>query len=683
MKNDKGQMKSFAGTLMWASLLLQSSATDSQNTTESRQIEVQIVRTILMSAQALENVTRLQEANGTNFQISDITTVAVATNVTEHVAPVFGNKIGNGRIPEAPMFSSLNQIPNLSHLSNTTIATFLLHNISVTLRPFSTLTMNVNTAQASIKSETNQVQKLAVNKSLKPAQQPITVNQDVRLASNSSLYFSNSTTGSKSPQGKISTPKSARKKAGASSIPKLLRNGTITAHQGLVRGKNITNITAKPPKQHKVTKLTKKHQKSQKPRSSKLSIKKPEARVKPKKRQKVKTKKNTNTGERIVKQTPVPYFEDNYCPPQCACYGRIVQCSDKGLNKIPYGIPFNTRNLFLMNNKIDLIPLDLLNEYMLLEFLVLNNNMLTDIGVEGTLEGMQKLTRLYMDQNNLSSVPANLPHSLEELLLNSNNISMISSNVLANCKNLKIISLNNNKIKDESIPPGAFKPVHNLQIIKMNDNLLTAVPVNLSTSLRELHLEGNQVRKISDKVFTNSSALIYLSLHDNQLNNKGIREKAFQHMSKLEYLDLSKNSLTAIPKLLPRSLKKLILQTNGITLIGKDAFPNMLNLEEIYLSHNQVSLVAFGAFRGLAGLRCLDLSHNRLLYVPRQLPSTLQYLYLHNNQIVDIPRDSLCGHQWGKSRLILVRLEKNNFDLRQMDARALRCLRGYQVIHFE
>ncbi|KAJ1164174.1 hypothetical protein NDU88_004619 [Pleurodeles waltl] len=67
-----------------------------------------------------------------------------------------------------------------------------------------------------------------------------------------------------------------------------------------------------------------------------------------------KHKKGPNSKENV------PYFEDNYCPAECACYGRVVQCSDKGLSKIPYGTPFNTRYLLLMNNKIDFIQLDLL-----------------------------------------------------------------------------------------------------------------------------------------------------------------------------------------------------------------------------------------------------------------------------------------------------------------------------------
>ncbi|XP_043565838.1 podocan-like protein 1 [Chiloscyllium plagiosum] len=681
MKNNKGM--GFSWMLMWAALLLQGSAVDSQNTTESRQIEVQIARTILMSAQTQEYVDRLQGTKGTNLQTPGKPTLAATLRVNGYLADRLSNETtastGNSLSPEAPMLKSLTPMSNWSGPGNATISTFLLHNISVTLRP---LPAKDIANQAPSKTEANLIQKLAVHNSLVPIRQ-LTVNHTVSLALNSSQY---SAADIRMPQMKISTPQAVRKKESSSFKRGLSRNQTIPAHQRLVRGRNATGVREKLPKLKKVIKPTKQSRKPQKQRSSKQSTKKLKARVKLDrltKHLKVKKGKSSKTGKSKVKQTPFPYFEDYYCPPQCSCYGRIVQCSDKGLNKIPYGIPFNTRNLLLMNNKIDLIPLGLLDEYMLLEFLVLNNNKLTDIGVEGALEGIQKLTRLYMDQNNLSTVPKDLPMSLEELTLNSNNISVMPSNVWANCKNLRIISFNDNRIRNESIPPGTFKPLQNLHTIKMNHNLLTAIPTNLSTSLRQLYLEGNQIRKIPDSVFTNSSALIYLDLHDNRLNNKGITEKAFQYMTQLEYLDLSKNSLTAIPKLLPRSLKKLILHANGITAIRRDAFTNMVNLEEIYLAHNQISLVAAGTFWDLPGLRCLDLSHNRLHQVPRQLPLTLQNLYLHSNRIVAIPGDSVCGHHWERSHLILVRLEKNNLDQRQLDARALRCLRGYQVIHLD
>ncbi|XP_030070717.1 asporin-like [Microcaecilia unicolor] len=249
-------------------------------------------------------------------------------------------------------------------------------------------------------------------------------------------------------------------------------------------------------------------------------------------------KKNTNPTESL------PFFEDYYCPPECACYARIVQCSDKGLSTIPYGAPYNARYLLLMNNELDFIQSDLLSEYLSLEFLVLNNNKLTDEAIEGAFDGIQKLTRLYIDENRLRSFPADLPATLLEVRMNANNITKVSESALAACKSLQVVSLNSNKITDESIPTGAFYSLKNLQTIKMSSNFLQSIPSNLPVNLKELVLEENRISSIPNDVFNEPCQLVDLNLSNNQITSEGIKAKAFRNMAKLENLNLSKNLLT-------------------------------------------------------------------------------------------------------------------------------------------
>ncbi|MGH0128398.1 UNVERIFIED_CONTAM: hypothetical protein FKN15_004728 [Acipenser sinensis] len=135
-----------------------------------------------------------------------------------------------------------------------------------------------------------------------------------------------------------------------------------------------------------------------------------------------------------------------------------------------------------MNNKIDLIQLDLLKEYLTVEFLVLSNNRLTDSAIEGTFEGI--LTRLYLDKNFLSSIPTDLPPTLAELRLNLNNISVMSEQAWSRCKSLKIISINNNTLTNDSIPAGTFSSLTNLQTLSLNHNQLIGVPSKLPTNLK-------------------------------------------------------------------------------------------------------------------------------------------------------------------------------------------------------
>ncbi|XP_069485370.1 decorin-like [Ambystoma mexicanum] len=377
-----------------------------------------------------------------------------------------------------------------------------------------------------------------------------------------------------------------------------------------------------------------------------------------------------------------PYFEDHYCPPECACYGRVVQCSDKGITRMPYGTPFNTRYLLLMNNKIDFIQLDLLSEYLSLEFLVLNNNRLTDGGVEGAFEAMPTLTRLFMDANRLSSFPADLPQSLLELRMDDNNISHISEHAVNTCTSLKVLSLERNAITDASIPSGTFHFLRNLKIIRLDFNQLETVPSNLTISLKELFLQHNKITTIPNDVFSQPSELTSIHLNSNQITNKGIKKKAFRNMKTLETLNMASNLLKVVPKHLPKSLKTLILSENRITSVEKDAFKKLKNLTEIILTGNKILSIEAGAFAGLLALEHLDLSNNQLLEVPRRLPLTLRTLHLFNNQIRRMPEDSFCGAQNAESRLVLVRLENNKMRHSSIDPHALRCLRGYQVVHF-
>ncbi|XP_043943053.1 lumican-like [Protopterus annectens] len=335
-----------------------------------------------------------------------------------------------------------------------------------------------------------------------------------------------------------------------------------------------------------------------------------------------------------------------------------------------------------MNNKISFIQLDLLSEYISLEFLVLNNNNLTDGAVEGAFEGMQTLTRLYMDENYLSSIPADLPPTLQELRLNNNNITHMSKLAFAQCVGLKSISLNNNSITDESVVEGPFKDLKHLQIMHINYNFLETVPSNITMSLKELHLKGNRITSIPDDVFDTTAELQVLNLSHNKIINEKIRKKAFYYMIKLEHINLGYNNLSSVPKRLPQSLKTMLFEGNSIMYIKKGSIRHLINLEQVNFSNNKITAVAASAFKGLSSLRHLDISNNQLTEVPRQLPLTLQTAFLYNNHIDSVPRDSFCRKQRTESHLILVRLEGNKISNSNIDVTSLRCLRGYQVAYF-
>ncbi|XP_062238940.1 wu:fc23c09 [Platichthys flesus] len=390
--------------------------------------------------------------------------------------------------------------------------------------------------------------------------------------------------------------------------------------------------------------------------------------------------------KKVTAPTPFPYFLDNYCPPECACYGRVVQCSDKGVDKVPYGIPYNARYVLLMNNHIDSIQLDLLKEYVSMEFLVLSNNRLTDGAVEGAFEGIPALKRLYLDRNLLESIPTDLPFSLEELRLDNNHVGVMSEDAWARCPGLLVLSLSNNSLGNGSDSPAdaVLSPLSNLRTLNLNHNQLTLVPMGLPLSIKELYLKGNVIEQFRAGAFNGISELVVLDLSANRLTNKGLLRESLLNTTHLESLNLEGNRLKQVPRHLPRSLKTLNLEGNLISSIKKAAFSTVKNLEHLGLARNKIFKVAIGAFRMLPVLHQLDLCHNTLRQVPRQLPQGLHSVALTHNKIQSVPRDAFC---WGNkslspSRLVQVQLEHNLIDMGKLDAQAFRCLRGFQVVHF-
>ncbi|KAK2832147.1 hypothetical protein Q7C36_015609 [Tachysurus vachellii] len=428
-----------------------------------------------------------------------------------------------------------------------------------------------------------------------------------------------------------------------------------------------------------------------KQKTKKNKLQKKEKNVKEKRN---KPMKNSKQGERLKQKkdqlTPTPffpYFEDHYCPPDCSCYGRVVQCSDKGLERFPYGIPFNSRYILLMNNHIKSIPLDLLSEYLSMEFLVLSNNRLVDSSIKGAFEGIRALKRLYLDRNILQSVPNDLPASLEELRLDGNKVKVMSEVTWFRCPGLLILSLNNNSLESisSSFPVGVLSPLSSLRTLSLSHNLLTSVPLHLPLSLQELYLRGNLIQRFQPGVFNGKAQLQVLDLSANRLTNKGLGKGALTNAIYLESLNLEGNFLKQVPRYLPHSLKTLNLEGNSISSISKAMFLSLPHLEHLGLARNKISKVVPGAFRVLPLLHQLDLSHNMLHQVPRQLPAWLVYIALNHNKIQTIPRDAFCSFkksEAAKSRLVKVQLEHNLVDLGNLDSVAFSCLRGFQVVHF-
>lgn len=219
--------------------------------------------------------------------------------------------------------------------------------------------------------------------------------------------------------------------------------------------------------------------------------------------------------------------------------------------------------------------------------------------------------------------------------------------------------LQNNRISNAGLPQDLRTKAH-VRVIYLYDNDLDEFPENLPRSLRELHLQDNNVRAIARASLARLPLLEKLHLDDNSVSTVSIEEDAFADSRQLRMLFLSRNHLSSIPSGLPRTLEELRLDDNRISTIPLRAFQGLGSLRRLVLDGNLLAnqRIADDTFSRLQNLTELSLVRNSLAAPPLNLPSArLQKLYLQDNAISHIPANTLA-----KMR-VLERLDLSNNNL--------------------
>lgn len=134
-----------------------------------------------------------------------------------------------------------------------------------------------------------------------------------------------------------------------------------------------------------------------------------------------------------------------------------------------------------------------------------------------------------------------------------------------------------------------------------------------------------------------------LHLQDNELQNSEELDSTLGHLTQLESLKLYNNKLDRMPKLNSKYLREVHLNKNRINTISSTSLENAPNLSEMILDDNELSNfgIASGAFDRLRQLRRISLIRNKLTEFPTNLPSSINALYLTQNQISYVSPESL------------------------------------------
>ncbi|XP_028848648.1 biglycan b [Denticeps clupeoides] len=283
----------------------------------------------------------------------------------------------------------------------------------------------------------------------------------------------------------------------------------------------------------------------------------------------------------------------------------------------------------------------------------------------------------------LTAVPKNIPTDTKLLDLQNNRITELPEDSFKGLSNLYALVLVNNKIS--KVNPRTFVPLRHLQKLYFSRNLLTAVPKNLPSSLVELRIHENRIKKVPEGAFNGLGSMNCIEMGRNPIQNSGFEPGAFKGL-KLNYLRISEANLTGIPKDLPESLHELHLDSNQIQAIELEDLSRYKNLFRLGLGYNHIRMIENGSLAFVPRLRELHLENNQLSRVPRGLPDMkyLQVVYLHSNNISQVGMNDFCPQGFGMKRTFYngISLFGNPVNYWEVQPAAFRCVSDRLAIQF-
>ncbi|KAM3964947.1 toll-like receptor 7 [Aphomia sociella] len=300
--------------------------------------------------------------------------------------------------------------------------------------------------------------------------------------------------------------------------------------------------------------------------------------------------------------------------------------------------------LFLQNNKISELPVDVFSDLLSLKVVNLSNNAINYLP-EGLFYNTREIREIYMQDNELEILPKRIFNRLEQLLvldLSANKLRSdhIEDETFGGLIRLIVLDLSHNAVA--RISRNMFKDLFFLQILSLNNNTIGHIEDNAFSPLFNLHtlnLGQNKIRTIEDHVFNGLFILNKLNLNNNLLSY--VSDNAFKNCSDLKELDLSSNKLTKIPEAILQLpfLKSLDLGENILTEITNNTFQNLSQLTGLRLIDNQIGNLTAGMFWGLPSLQVLNLAKNKIQSIETetfQKNTQLEAVRLDGNFVSDI-----------------------------------------------
>uniref|UniRef100_A0A8D0DRC6 TIR domain-containing protein n=1 Tax=Salvator merianae TaxID=96440 RepID=A0A8D0DRC6_SALMN len=202
-----------------------------------------------------------------------------------------------------------------------------------------------------------------------------------------------------------------------------------------------------------------------------------------------------------------------------------------------------------------------------LQHLIMSNCLIVELP-EWFATKLGKLVFLDLSNNPMHKFPQ-LPNSLHRLDLSNSNLQMIAE--LQHCSDLTQFKIANNKI--QSFLP-TYLPV-SLKEFDISINKLHTFPyLGTLQKLESLNVSGNLIMQLN---LNRSSPLANLDASRNVITE--LPDHTAKFLPELKYLNLSENKISFLqPGSLPKSLLELDISDNAITIIVKETFGQLANL---------------------------------------------------------------------------------------------------------
>ena len=269
----------------------------------------------------------------------------------------------------------------------------------------------------------------------------------------------------------------------------------------------------------------------------------------------------------------------------------------------------------------------------------------------GMFDHLSSLRSLVLDSNRISSVYseafANLT-SLTFLSLARNIFKALQRDMFKDLSKLQSLSFSGNDV--HWIEDGAFNGLHSLTFLSLvNNNLNSSIFIpnvftNIADTLTVLGLEQNQITVIYNYVFRNFTALkeLYIDAHEI------VEPYSFRGLDSLHRLLLQNTKWDEINSTVWSEIGDTLTQFSfnfgSVTSMNKNMFLMMPRLSSLGMSYCNIRTIHPEAFNGLNDLLTLALQHNRIseeqIKNLENVGSTLKNLYLWNNKITAIPKDT-------------------------------------------